>query len=171
VNKPDKASIIGVSLILLFFVIDYYTKLYISKYLVLDRGIAVINGFFNIVNIHNPGIAFGVFSHLSRTLRLLLFSGISFVVLIGVLYLIMFGKDRDLFFIIGLSFLGGGDLGNLYERVVKGYVVDFLDFHLQQYHYPAFNLADSFITIGLFILISYKLIKSRKAKRTFDQLS
>ncbi len=162
-NRLDKASILGVSLILLFFIVDFYTKSLISKHIILNSGFSVIDGILNIVDVHNPGIAFGAFAHLSHTVRLVLFSGISFVVFIAVLYLILFGKDRNLIFIIGLALLGGGDLGNLYERVFKGYVVDFLDFHWQQYHYPAFNLADSFITIGLIVLIVYR-IANLKAK-------
>ncbi len=162
-NRLDKASILGVSLILLFFIVDFYTKSLISKHIILNSGFSVIDGILNIVDVHNPGIAFGAFAHLSHTVRLVLFSGISFVVFVAVLYLILFGKDRNLIFIIGLALLGGGDLGNLYERVFKGYVVDFLDFHWQQYHYPAFNLADSFITIGLIVLIVYR-IANLKAK-------
>ncbi len=166
-NRLDRASILGVSLILLFFILDFYTKSFISKHIILNNGFSLIDGILNIVNVHNPGIAFGAFAHLSHTVRLVLFSGISFVVFIVVLYLILFGKDRNLIFIVGLSLLGGGDLGNLYERVFKGYVVDFLDFHWQQYHYPAFNLADSFITIGLIVLVGYKLFMSKKEKRQF----
>ncbi len=148
-------------MILLFFMLDYYTKLYISKHIELNNGFYVIKGFLNIVNVHNEGIAFGAFSHMSHFLRVIFFSGISAVVLIIVLYLILSGKDKNFLYILGLSFLGGGDLGNLYGRLFKGYVVDFLDFHIGQYHYPAFNLADSFITIGLFILIAYKMANSR----------
>ncbi len=162
VNNRLNSSVIGVSLILLFFILDYYTKLYISKYLAVGSGFTVIKGFFNIVNVHNSGIAFGAFADLPHSLRFVLFSGISLIVFIVVLYLIMFGKDKSLTYIVGLSLLGGGDLGNLYGRLFKGYVVDFLDFHIGQYHYPAFNLADSFITIGLIILVGYKFFNARR---------
>ncbi len=149
-------------MILLFFILDYYTKLYITEHIELNNGFYVIKGFFNIVHIRNEGIAFGAFAHMPDFLRVVLFSGISAVVLIVVLYLILFGKDRNQFYILGLSFLGGGDLGNLYGRLFKGYVVDFLDFHIGQYHYPAFNLADTFITLGLLILVVYKLLKTKR---------
>ncbi len=162
VSNRSSSAVIGVSLILLFFILDYYTKLYISKHLEVGSGFTVIKGFFNIVNVHNSGIAFGAFAHLPPLLRFVFFSGISLVVFVVVLYLILFGKDRNLFYILGLSLLAGGDLGNLYGRFFRGYVVDFLDFHVGQYHYPAFNLADSFITIGLIILVTYKFFKARR---------
>jgi len=162
-NRSSSTILVGVSLILLFFILDYYTKLYISKHLAVGNGFAVIKGFFNIVNVHNTGIAFGAFSNLSPSLRFVFFSGISLIVFVVVLYLIVFGKERNLTYIVGLSLLAGGDLGNLYGRLFKGYVVDFLDFHVGQYHYPAFNLADSFITVGLIVLVGYKLFKVRRA--------
>ncbi len=148
-------------MILLFFVLDYYTKLYISKHIELNSGFCVIKGFFNIVDVRNKGVAFGAFANLPHSLRLVLFSGISLAVFVVVLYLILFGKNKNLIYILGLSLLAGGTLGNLYGRLFKGYVVDFLDFHIGQYHYPAFNLADSFITIGLFVLIIYKMVSSK----------
>ncbi|WP_025270552.1 signal peptidase II [Hippea sp. KM1] len=159
--KIGKHGLKGVSLILLFFILDYFTKLYISEHIPLNGGISIIEGFFNIVNVRNTGVAFGVFAHLPENLRLLLLGGVSLVVFVVVLYLVLFGRDRNIAFILGLSFLAGGDLGNLYDRIFKGYVVDFLDFHISRYHYPAFNLADSFITIGLFILIVYKMVGSK----------
>ena len=102
-------------------------------------------------------MAFGFLSNLPEFYRLVFLCGISLVVFIIILYLILFSKDRNFFYIVGLALLGGGALGNLYERLFQGYVVDFLDFYVKQYHYPAFNLADSFITVGIFVLVLYKL--------------
>ncbi len=164
VSKPDHNGFKGVSLILLFFIFDYLTKLYISNHISLNSGIIVIRGFFNIVDVHNSGIAFGAFAHTKSSFRVLLLSLISIAVFLAVLYLILFGKNRNFLFILGLAFLGGGDLGNLFERLTKGYVVDFLDFHIKQYHYPAFNLADSFITIGITMLIFFKFLEARQKK-------
>ncbi len=155
--QKDRVSFIGVSLILLFFVFDYITKLYISQYLTYGSSVKVIKGFFNIVHIHNRGVAFGFLSNLSENYRVLFLCGVSFIVFIIIIYLILYGKNRSTLYITGLSLLGGGALGNLYDRIVKGYVIDFMDFYIKNYHYPAFNMADSFITIGVFVLILSKL--------------
>ncbi len=155
--KVNRNAFLGVSLILLFFIADYISKLYISDNIPYGSYVKVIGGFFNIVNIHNKGVAFGFLSNLPEFYRLVFLCGISLVVFLIILYLILFSKDRNVFYIAGLALLGGGALGNLYERLFKGYVVDFLDFYIKQYHYPAFNLADSFITIGIFVLVLYKL--------------
>ncbi len=155
----DTKAIKGVSLILLFFIADYFTKLYISHHLTLNGSIEVIKGFFNIVHVENKGIAFGLLADLPENLRRIALCTISGVVFLVVLWLIVFSKDRNGIYIFALSLLGGGDLGNLYDRVFKGYVVDFLDFHIKQYHYPAFNLADSFITIGITLLFFYAFFR------------
>ncbi len=154
----DKNGLKGVSLILLFFILDYFSKSYIASTLPLNSSIEVIKGFFNIVHIRNTGIAFGVFAHLPQSIRLVVLGGISAVVFVVVLYLVLRGKDRNWLYILSLAFLGGGDLGNMYDRIFKGYVVDFLDFHIGNYHYPAFNLADTFITVGIFLLFVYKFL-------------
>ncbi len=155
--KKDRQALTGVSLILLFFITDYLSKLYISAHIAYGSYINIIDGFFRIVNIHNRGVAFGFLSNLPESYRVVFLCGISFIVLLIIVYLILFGKDRRFLYILALSLLAGGAAGNLYGRIFKGYVVDFLDFYIKQYHYPAFNLADSFITAGIFLLIFYKL--------------
>ena len=155
--KKDKGSVTGVSLILLFFILDYISKIYVVRHIEYGLSISVIRGFFNIVDIHNRGVAFGFMSNLPEAYRLVFLCGISLIVFLIIIYLILFGRQRNPIYILGLSLLGGGALGNLYGRIFKGYVVDFLDFHIKHYHYPAFNFADSFITIGIFLLILFKL--------------
>ncbi len=137
--------------------LDYITKQYIVAHIPYGVAIPVIKGFFNIVHTHNTGVAFGFLASLPDGYRMVLLGGISLFVFLIILYLILFGKDRHPAYIFGLALMGGGALGNLYGRVFKGYVVDFLDFYIRQYHYPAFNLADAFITMGVFILVLYKL--------------
>lgn len=159
--QKDKGSFMGVSLILLFFAFDYITKLYISQHLVYGSSIKVIKGFFNIVYIHNRGVAFGFLSNLSENYRVLFLCGISLIVLVIIVYMILYGKERNSLYIVGLSLLGGGAAGNLYDRIYKGYVVDFMDFYVKNYHYPAFNMADSFITVGVFVLILSRLKPKR----------
>ncbi len=156
-HNKDKNSFIGVSLILLFFGLDYISKLYIINHLGFSNTIHIINGFFSLVLVHNRGVAFGFLATLPEFYRVLFLCGISSIVILIIIYLIIFGKNRNILFIFGLSLLGGGALGNLYERIIKGYVVDFLDFYFKGYHYPAFNLADSFITLGVIILVFSRL--------------
>ncbi len=159
--KKDKSSIMGVSLILLFFVLDYTSKLYIVNNIEYGHSVMIVDGLFNIVNVHNRGVAFGFLANLSETYRVLFLCGISFVVFMIIVYLILFGLNRNKLYVFALSLLGGGAVGNLYERIVKGYVVDFLDFHIKNYHYPAFNLADSFITVGVFLLLIFRVVQGK----------
>lgn len=165
----DKAALKGVSLILLFFIFDYLSKLYISSHIPVNSGFTIIDGFFNIVHVQNRGIAFGMLAHLPEPVRVVVLGGVSVVVFVVILYLIVFGRDRSGVFILSLALVGGGDLGNLYDRIFKGYVVDFLDFHIGVYHYPAFNLADTFITVGIFLLFIYKFFP--KVNNNKSQLS
>ncbi len=148
---------------LLFFMLDYCTKYEITRLIPYESSKSVVTGFFNLVNIHNSGIAFGIFAHLSQVYRVIFLCGISFAVFVAVVILIVKGKNRNTFFVLGLSLLAGGALGNLVGRVAKGYVVDFLDFYFRNYHYPAFNLADSFITIGIVILLLHSLFYKKSA--------
>ena len=141
--------------------LDYVSKRYIVSHIPYGAVIPVIDGFFNIVHTHNTGVAFGFLATLPDSYRILLLSGISIVVFLVILYLILFGKERSPLFILGLALMGGGALGNLYGRLMHGYVVDFLDFYIKRYHYPSFNLADSFITIGVFLILIYKLKPKR----------
>ena len=148
---------------LLFFMLDYCTKYEITRLIPYESSESVVSGLFNLVNIHNSGIAFGMFAHLSQVYRIIFLCGISFVIFMVVVILIIKGKNRNAFFILGLSLLAGGALGNLAGRVAKGYVVDFLDFYFKDYHYPAFNLADSFITIGIVILLLHSFFYKKSA--------
>ncbi len=159
----EKNSFIGVSLVLLFFVLDYCTKYEITQLIPYKSSEEIVNGLFNLVNIHNSGIALGMFAHLPQVYRIIFLCGISFIVFVVVVILIIKGKNRNIFFIFGLSLLAGGALGNLAGRITKGYVVDFLDFYFKDYHYPAFNLADSFITIGIVILLLYSFFYKKSA--------
>jgi signal peptidase II len=158
----DKMSMRGAFLMLLFFLLDLLSKQYLIHSIQYGTSIPVIKGFFSIVHIHNRGVAFGFLANLSEFYRLVFLCGVSGVVLLIILYLILNGKNRNTVYIVSLSLVGGGALGNLFERVANGYVVDFLDFHIKNYHYPAFNLADSFITIGIIVLFLYRLKTAKK---------
>ncbi len=110
-----------------------------------------VTSFFNLVLTYNPGMAFSLLSEQSGWQRWFL-SGIAALASLFIIYLLNKHKDEKLF-CISLSFILGGAIGNLYDRITLGHVVDFLDFYVGGYHWPAFNIADSAIFIGAALLI------------------
>lgn len=108
-----------------------------------------VTSFFNLVNVWNHGVSFGMFS--SFAYSQLLFSTI--VAIIIVVMLVWLARNKRLYLTFAISFIIGGAIGNLYDRVKYGAVADFLDFHAFGYHWPAFNLADSFVFIGVAMLL------------------
>lgn len=119
-----------------------------------------ITSFFNLVLIYNPGAAFSFLGDAGGWQRYL-FTGIGVIAAIVMIYLLKKHASQRLF-CWALSLILGGAIGNVIDRIVYGHVIDFLDFHYQaQYHFPAFNLADSAITLGagLFILDELRRVK------------
>lgn len=131
-------------------VLDQLTKAIIAATLTLHQSIEVIPGLLNITYIRNPGAAFGLFRE-GGVFGLALLLVLSFVALIVVVYLYRGTGNKVTAF--ALSLVAGGAIGNLIDRVRFGEVVDFLDFYIGPYHWPAFNIADSAITIGVTVTI------------------
>ncbi len=130
---------------LLILGLDQGSKFYLRAELSLGEIKEVIPGFFNLVYVWNPGVAFGIFAKGAAHLRyLFIFANL---LAAGGLYFYSRGKDSLSQFLCGL--IAGGALGNLVDRLLYGKVFDFLDFHLGPYHWPAFNLADTAITMGV----------------------
>jgi signal peptidase II len=125
-------------------------KAHISAY----DTITVIPGIFNIVHTENPGIAFGMLSNASGPWRDIVLIGFSAAVLIAIsVMLLRPGSQRDTVLRVALAFILGGAFGNLYDRIVNGTVTDFLEVHAGQHYFPAFNVADSAITVGACLLL------------------
>jgi signal peptidase II len=144
---------------------DQVTKLWVTRALAPNTyfdppPVPVINGFFYIVNVTNRGAAWSILSGHTAWLAWL---GVVALAAIyhfrGPLEL----RKTPLQYVFGL--LCGGIVGNLFDRVVHGQVVDFLDFHLPGYRYPAFNLADSGITVGVIAYMVYCFIEARPKRR------
>ena len=141
----------------LVFVLDRATKVVIERNVSLWDTRTVIPGFFNIVHTKNRGAAFGMFSDGSSELRTFLLIGVSIAVLIFVAVVLLqpsragFSGSRTTMF--GLSLVLGGAIGNVYDRIVSGMVTDFLEFYMGQWHFAAFNVADSAITVGAGLLL------------------
>ena len=132
---------------ILIFLIDQLSKSLISTYLKLNEGISIIQDFFYIRYINNYGASWGILEN-NRTLLIIL-SLIAIIILLRYMY--SFKKTK--LNIYGFGFLLGGILGNLSDRLLFGYVKDFLDFIIFNYDYPVFNIADIFIVLGVFMLI------------------
>ncbi|MBM3774544.1 MAG: signal peptidase II [Acidobacteria bacterium] len=121
----------------------------------------VIPGFFDIVHSENRGAAFGLLSEASPQWRALLLVGVSLLALgiVGGMLWNASRLDRPTFY--GLALIFGGALGNLFDRILHGQVTDFLEFYVGEYVWPAFNVADSAITIGCGLLL-LSLVKPRR---------
>jgi signal peptidase II len=143
-------------------VLDQWSKAAITSHFVYGEGL-VISGFFNLVLAHNLGASFSMLSDAGGWQRWLL-SAVAVIASAWILYLLRRHAQQKLFS-FSLAFILGGALGNLIDRVRFGYVVDFLDFHWNEHHFAAFNLADSAITCGAVLLILDGLIhKAEKVK-------
>lgn len=152
---------LGIALTVL--VLDQITKLLIVQRFALFQGFEVTS-FFNIVRVHNQGAAFSFLSDAGGWQRWL-FTGIALAASVAIVFLLKASTHRPRA-ALALSLILGGALGNLIDRLVYGYVVDFLDFHWQFLsllfhggHFPAFNMADSGITVGAALLIWDELKK------------
>lgn len=140
-------------------VLDLITKALITHYLYHGQVIEAVPGVLNIVYFRNPGAAFGIFRDGGLPGRLFL-AGTSAAALVVIGFLLR--NAKDLLLALGLSLIAGGALGNLVDRVRFGTVVDFLDVHAGQYHWPAFNVADSAITVGVLLAVFSYYFKSEK---------
>jgi signal peptidase II len=141
--------LVSISVVLL----DQFTKWLIVSHLPLYAHITVIDHFFNITHVLNPGGAFGFFAEQSPGIRKFIFLFLSSGVALFVLWLYRKTARSHVFLSYGLALIFGGAIGNLIDRFRFGKVVDFLDFYVGSYHWPSFNVADSAITIGMGILI------------------
>jgi signal peptidase II len=131
-------------------VLDQLSKLAISSHFVYGEAMRV-SGFFNLVLAHNTGAAFSFLNDAGGWQRWL-FTVIAIVATLWIVRLLRQHPQQTLF-CLSLTLVMGGALGNLLDRVAYGYVVDFLDFYWGSYHFPAFNVADSAISVGAALLI------------------
>ncbi len=132
---------------------DQLTKFFINSSFALYESLSVIPGLFNITSIRNPGAAFGFLADADPSFRSVFFLAVSVVAISAIVFVIWKLKADELLSTFGLSLILGGAVGNLIDRIRLGEVIDFLDFHLGLYHWPAFNIADSAISIGAVLLI------------------
>ncbi len=143
------------------FVADQWTKQWILDHY--QHGDAtVVTSFFNIVRAHNPGAAFSFLAGASGWQRWF-FTAIGVGAAVFIVWLLRAHAGQRLFS-FALTLILGGAIGNVVDRLQHGYVVDFLDFHWAGWHFPAFNIADSGITVGAVLLILDELRRMRRSR-------
>ncbi len=139
-------------------IFDQITKTMVLTFMPLYQSIPVIPGFFSLTHLHNPGGAFGFLAQQSSGIRQMVFIVLSSVAIFLIFYFYRRTPRSHPLLAGGFALILGGAIGNLIDRIRFGEVVDFLDFYIGRYHWPAFNLADSAITIGIVIFIVHILL-------------
>jgi signal peptidase II len=134
-------------------VIDQVTKNVVARTVDLYESLTVIPGFFNITRIHNRGAIFGTFSQTNNGLVFALLTAASLAALAMVVWFFLKTPATDRLMKISLTLIMAGALGNQFDRLVRGHVIDFLDLHIGTAHWPFFNAADSCISIGACLML------------------
>lgn len=150
---------LGVALVI--FLLDQLTKIAIVGAFQLGESLP-ITSFFNLVRVHNAGAAFSFLADAGGWQRWF-FTGLGTVAALVMVYLLRTHAGQTLF-CLALSLLLGGAVGNVVDRVLYSHVIDFLDFYYGSWHFPAFNVADSAITMGACLLILDELLRVRRAR-------
>ena len=150
---------LGLALIIL--IADQFTKVLIVGFYQLHDS-TLVTSLFNVVRWHNSGAAFSFLAGSSGWQRWF-FTVIGLAAAALILWLLKSHSGQKLFS-FALACILGGAIGNVIDRLLYGYVVDFLDFHWHDWHFPAFNVADSAITIGAACLILDELLRVRRAR-------
>ena len=150
---------------ILVIVLDRMSKWLVAGSINLHDSISVFPGFFRLTHVQNSGAAFGLFAESSSEWKvaiLILFSILALAVVSALLW-----KNSHSMTItgVGLALILGGAVGNLWDRLLTGHVVDFFDFYLGSYHWPAFNVADSAIVIGALLLVAEILFARSPAEQ------
>ncbi len=149
-------SIIGI-------IIDQLTKIYIDRSMQLFDSIPVMENFFHITYVRNRGAAFSFLSNASW--RLPFFITVSIIAALVILIAFRKLRDDQKLGQISLAMIFSGAVGNLIDRVRLGEVIDFLDVHWYRHHWPAFNVADSLICVGVFLLAIDMILEEKRQKR------
>ena len=139
--------------------LDQITKLFILDFL--RDGSILVNNNFNLVLVYNTGISFSLFQMNSYSGQLILASLGGLIVIFLFIWLL---KLKNVFHSLALGLIIGGALGNIFDRIIRGGVIDFIDLHILDYHWPAFNFADSAIVVGALGIIYKGFFKNKTNK-------
>jgi len=144
-------------------VFDQVAKYYVDAKMPLYSSIPVIDGLFNITYVRNPGAAFGFLATAPPAFRAVFFIAVTVAAMLLIVYYVRRYGNEERAFMLPLSLVMGGAAGNLIDRVRFGDVIDFLDVYIGTHHWPAFNVADSAISVGALLLLYEMVRKVRKS--------
>lgn len=142
--------------------LDQLSKIYIDRNFELSQSKRVISNFFHITYVRNPGAAFGIFS--DSAVRVPFFISISLIAALGILCYLRRVSSEKTWQHLSLGLIFSGAIGNLIDRLRLGEVIDFIDVHWYNYHWPAFNIADSAICVGVGIMLICSWHEERQKK-------
>ena len=135
-------------------VMDQYTKFMVTLHIPLNYSVEVIEGLFNLTHIRNSGVAFGLFADQQSEYKALIFIVISTIAILAILIIFHQNPKEKKLVQTGLILIFSGAIGNLIDRTLHGEVIDFFDFIINGHRFPAFNIADSCITIGVALMVA-----------------
>ncbi len=153
-----------ISIAALVFIADQATKLVVRRTIDPRDSIPVLDGFIDLVHARNPGAAFSFLAQAPAWFRGPFFLAITIIAVVVLLYVIARVPAEDRLLRIALGGVLGGALGNLLDRLVYGEVTDFIDVHWREYHWPAFNVADSSITLAVIAVVAQALFAARRSE-------
>lgn len=143
--------------------LDRWSKIEVAERLPLHSSKTVVDGFFDIVHTRNTGLAFSLFADSPPLVRNVVLPAVSLAAVVLIVFLFARQPDAGRASTPALTLVLAGAAGNLYDRFAYGYVVDFLDVYVGAYHWPAFNVADSAITVGAALLLIGSFRKPKPA--------
>lgn len=158
---PSMRFCVGLAIVIIL--LDQFTKVLVQENIPLHSSVGVIDGFFDLTHIRNTGVAFGFLDTINIPFKPALMTAISLIALIAIVFFTSQVSQQERISKLGLTLILGGAIGNLIDRVVNGYVVDFIDVYWGTWHFWVFNVADSAISIGTCCLIIDMAILNRHA--------
>ncbi len=149
----------SLSIGLLVLAFDQVSKWLVMKYLIPYKEVIKMTPFLNFVHIRNTGVAFGILAANQSLLKEVFILLLTTLAILGLFFYLYYTKDVNFIKIIACGLILGGASGNFTDRLFRGEVIDFIDFHIDHYHWPAFNVADSTVSLGIFLILLNLAIK------------
>ena len=151
--KVDKRTQLIVAVVLVILLLDQATKILVAQTIALRERIPIVTSFFDLTHVRNPGAAFSLLAQAPEWFRQPFFFLVTGVAIVALSLFLYRSKNEGLLLTIAVSSVLAGAIGNLIDRILYGEVIDFLLFYWRGYHWPAFNVADSCITLGVIGLL------------------